>query len=114
MPPSSVPCAGPATVVFDQSLTEYDFGPDHPMSPLRVDLTMRLATELGVLDRLRVVPAPMASDALIATVHRPDLIEAVQRAGRDPSAVDGTHGLGTDDNPVFRDMHHATAHIVGA
>ena len=56
MSQSSVPCSGPATVVFDQSLTEYDFGPEHPMSPLRVDLTMRLATELGVVgDRLRVV-----------------------------------------------------------
>ncbi|MFC6342155.1 acetoin utilization protein AcuC, partial [Nocardioides hankookensis] len=115
MAQSSVECSGPATVVFDQSLTEYDFGPEHPMSPLRVDLTMRLATELGVVgDRLRVVPAPMASDDLIATVHRPELIEAVVRAGRDPRANDGVHGLGTDDNPVFHDMHHATAHIVGA
>ena len=108
-------CPGPATVVFDQSLTEYDFGPGHPMSPLRVDLTMRLATELGVVgDRLRVVPAPVASEDVIATVHRPDLIEAVMRAGRDPRSVDGEHGLGTDDNPVFRGMHEATAHIVGA
>jgi len=108
-------CPGPATVVFDPSLTEYDFGPEHPMSPLRVDLTMRLATELGVVgDRLRVVPAPVASDDLIATVHRPDLIEAVLRAGRDPGALDGAHGLGTEDNPTFPGMHHATAHIVGA
>jgi len=85
------------------------------MSPLRVDLTMRLATELGVVgDRLRVVPAPVASEDVIATVHRPDLIEAVMRAGRDPRSVDGEHGLGTDDNPVFRGMHEATAHIVGA
>ena len=45
-------CAGPATVVFDPSLTEYDFGAAHPMSPIRVDLTMRLAGDLGVLDRL--------------------------------------------------------------
>ena len=45
---SSVQCLGPASVVFDPSLTEYDFGPEHPMSPLRVDLTMRLATELGI------------------------------------------------------------------
>ena len=81
-------CSGPATVVFDQSLTEYDFGPEHPMSPLRVDLTMRLARELGVLgERLRVVPAPMASDDLIATVHTPDLIEAVVKAGSDPDRV---------------------------
>jgi acetoin utilization protein AcuC len=115
MPQSSDQCSGPATVVFDQTLTEYDFGPEHPMSPLRVDLTMRLATELGVVgDRLRVVPAPMASDDLIATVHTPDLIAAVTKAGQDPTAYDAVHGLGSDDNPIFSDMHHATAHIVGA
>jgi acetoin utilization protein AcuC len=115
MSPSAVTCSGPATVIFDQSLTEYDFGPEHPMSPLRVDLTMRLATELGILgDRLRVVPPPMASDDLIATVHTQDLIAAVTKAGQDPSAYDGVHGLGSDDNPIFPDMHHATAHIVGA
>jgi acetoin utilization protein AcuC len=108
-------CQGPAVVVFDSTLAEYDFGPAHPMSPLRVDLTMRLATDLGLLgDRLHAVPAPVASDDLIATVHDPDLIEAVMKAGTDPHLFDPTHGLGSDDNPVFRDMHHATAHIVGA
>ncbi|WP_243056280.1 acetoin utilization protein AcuC [Nocardioides sp. SR21] len=103
-------CQGPATVVFDQSLTEYDFGPDHPMAPMRVDLTMRLAADLGVLGRgLRQVAAPMASEDLLATVHDPALIEAVQRA-----TYDERFGLGTDDNPVFPGMHHASAHIVGA
>jgi acetoin utilization protein AcuC len=115
MSQSPVECSGPATVVFDQTLTEYDFGPDHPMSPLRVDLTMRLATELGVLgERLRVVAPPMASDDLIATVHRRDLIEAVTKAGQNPGGFDSAHGLGSEDNPIFRDMHHASAHIVGA
>jgi len=107
-------CAGPASVVFDPSLTEYDFGPNHPMSPVRVDLTMRLAQDLGVLDRLVRVPAPMADAGLIATVHDPALIEAVARAGADPRAFEPAFGLGTDDNPVFRDMHHAAAHVVGA
>jgi acetoin utilization protein AcuC len=107
-------CEGPATVVFDPSLIEYDFGPAHPMSPLRVDLTMRLAEDLGALDGLRRVPAPVADEDLIATVHRPSLIEAVMRAGRTPGAYDEQHGLGTDDNPTFAGMHHAAAHIVGA
>jgi acetoin utilization protein AcuC len=107
-------CQGPATVVFDRSLTEYDFGPAHPMSPLRVDLTMRLAEELGVLDGLRQVPAPMASDDLLATVHDVEFIEAVKRAGTTPGVYDERHGLGTDDNPTFPGMHQATAHIVGA
>ena len=107
-------CRGPATVVFDPTLTEYDFGPSHPMSPIRVDLTMRLAADLGVLDALPTVAAPVADDELIGTVHEAGLIDAVRRAGADPAGFEPTHGLGSDDNPVFRDMHRAAAHVVGA
>jgi acetoin utilization protein AcuC len=108
-------CAGPSTVVFDPSLTEYDFGPHHPMAPIRVDLTMRLARDLGVTDGVhtRVVPAPMATLDQIATVHDPQLIEAVERAGRTQQPEEQV-GLGTDDNPVFAGMHEAAAHVVGA
>ncbi|WP_244931236.1 acetoin utilization protein AcuC [Nocardioides sp. W7] len=108
-------CEGPATVVFDSSLTEYNFGPAHPMSPLRVDLTMRLATELGVVGAgaLRTVPAPIADADLLATVHDPAMIEAVMRAGS-TVAPDEAFGLGTDDNPVFAGMHDAASHVVGA
>jgi len=110
-------CCGPATVVFDPSLTEYDFGDAHPMSPVRVDLTMRLAEALGVVgpgSGLRMVDAPVADDDLIATVHDASLIEAVQRLGADPTGSDERHGLGSEDNPVFHDMHRAAAHVVGA
>ncbi|MCB0908566.1 MAG: acetoin utilization protein AcuC, partial [Nocardioidaceae bacterium] len=107
-------CPGPATVVFDKALTEYNFGPEHPMSPIRVDLTMRLAEQLGVLERLTVVPAPIATEDLIATVHDPALIESVTRAGTIPGYTDLSRGLGTDDDPVFEGMHHAAAHVVGA
>ena len=107
-------CSGPATVVFDPSLTEYDFGPSHPMSPVRVDLTMRLAAELGVLDRLRVVPAPMATHEQLASVHDEELIAAVAKAGTTPGWTDEARGLGTEDDPVFPGMHVAAAHVVGA
>ncbi|GAA5144848.1 acetoin utilization protein AcuC [Nocardioides marinquilinus] len=123
-------CEGPAVVVFEPSLTAYDFGPGHPMSPLRVDLTMRLAAELDVVSavgsmgdvgsvgsRLRTVPAPIATDEQVATVHEERLIEAVRRQGRRPgSDADAAErlGLGTDDNPVFAGMHEAAAHVVGA
>lgn len=115
---------GPACTVFDRTLTEYDFGASHPMNPARVDLTMRLAEDLGVVrhgasaevhhDGLAVVGAPMASDDLLLTVHHEALVESVQRIGADPSRLDLDRGLGTDDNPTFEGMHHASAHIVGA
>jgi acetoin utilization protein AcuC len=109
--------AGTACVVFDQSLCEYDFGTTHPMNPIRVDLTMRLAGELGVTGPggLQVVSAPMAGDDLVATVHEAAFIEAVQRAGADPhSGADPRRGLGTEDDPTFKGMHEAAAHVVGA
>jgi acetoin utilization protein AcuC len=110
--------AGSACVVFDKTLTDYDFGPAHPMSPLRVDLTMRLAEELGVTGPngagLPRVNAPVAPDDLIATVHTPSYMEAVQRASEDPYRFDPDHGLGSEDNPTFAGMHQASAHVVGA
>jgi acetoin utilization protein AcuC len=111
--------SGPACVVFDPSLTDYDFGPSHPMAPIRVDLTIRLADELGVLANgarpgLQRVPAPVASDDLLATVHDPRFIEAVQKVSNDPYLIDEQHGLGTPDDPVFEGMHQASAHVVGA
>ncbi len=107
-------CSGPASIVFDPTLTDYNFGPTHPMSPVRVDLTMRLADELGVLEGIKRVDAPMASTEQIAMVHDEALIDAVFRAGTTPGWVDLSCGLGTDDNPVFADMHLASAHVVGA
>ena len=97
-------------MVFEESLTEYDFGPTHPMSPLRVRLTVALARELGVLPE--EVPAPVAGDELIGRVHSEALIAAVRRMRQ--GSVDVAHGLGTEDNPTFDRMHHACAHVVGA
>ncbi len=111
-------CSGPSTVVFDSRLTEYNFGAQHPMSPIRVDLTMRLADSLGLVGsgagQLRMVDAPIADDELIATVHDARLIEAVTRMGHQPGPGEEQLGLGTDDNPVFLGMHEAAAHVVGA
>jgi acetoin utilization protein AcuC len=112
--------SGPACLVFDSTLTDYDFGSTHPMSPLRVDLTVRLARELEVLadaegsPGLETVPAPVASNELVATVHDADYIDAVQRVGKDPHQVIEDRGLGTPDNPTFEGMHEASAHVVGA
>ena len=35
-------------VAWDERLTDYHFGPGHPLAPVRVELTMRLAHEFGL------------------------------------------------------------------
>ena len=77
--------AGPLTLAWDERLTGYDFGPGHPLAPVRVELTMALARELGVLALPSVSvldPAP-AQPGELELVHDPAYIDAVRQAGRD-------------------------------
>jgi len=98
-------------VFWDERLTSYDFGPEHPMNPVRVDLTMALARELGVFDApgVSLQEFTPAGDDLLRLVHDQAYIDAV-RAGR----PDPARGLGLADNPVFPGMHDASALVAGA
>jgi acetoin utilization protein AcuC len=100
-------------VVWTPELLGYDFGPGHPMAPLRLDLTVRLARALGLLDLpgVRVVGAEPATDAVLETVHEPGYVAAVRRAS-DGGPGDPSRGIGTEDDPVFPGMHEAAARIV--
>ena len=100
-------------VVWDRALLAYDMG-DHPLNPVRVELTMALARDLGVLDRpgvQMITPAP-ADDADLRRIHRADYLDAVRLASSDPFFRGW--GLNTPDNPVFDGMHEASARICGA
>lgn len=112
-------------VSWDERLTEYDFGPRHPLAPIRVKLTVELARAFGVLTAggVTLAPAGPASDEQLRLVHDPAYIEAVQRAGllaatRELQASDLApllrHGLGTEDDPIFPGMHEAAALVTGA
>nr|WP_026316628.1 acetoin utilization protein AcuC [Actinokineospora enzanensis] len=100
-----------AAVVWDPALLGYDMGDDHPFNPIRLELTLRLARSLGVLDDVGFLAPEPAADADLARVHTAEYIAAVRAA---PDASWGVgHGLGTADNPVFADMHAASALVVG-
>lgn len=104
-------------VVWDEALRAYDFGPGHPLAPIRVQLAMRLAREFGLLESPGVeVLAPVVPATLeqIADVHDLEYIAAVQRASLDPRDADAGRGLGTPDDPAFLGMHEASALVAGA
>src|ERR1700722_7687979 len=99
-------------VAWDDRLTGYDFGPGHPMAPIRLKLTMELAQAFGLGRQEGVsvqVPAP-ATVAELELVHDPTYIGLVRLAGSPDQAPDKQeltsrvllmHGLGTADDPVF-------------
>ena len=87
----------PVAVVWADELGAYDFGPDHPLAPVRVELTMSLARAFGVLDlpNVEVITPDVVDDELLQLVHSPDYIDAVRA-----EAANGRFGLGTPDVPV--------------
>jgi acetoin utilization protein AcuC len=107
-------------MAWDDRLTRYDFGPGHPLAPVRVELTVELARDFGVLGTPGVsVTAPEPADiAELELVHDPGYIGIVRQVSDEPSALDlrtlFRYGLGTPDDPVFRGMHEASALVAGA
>jgi acetoin utilization protein AcuC len=112
-------------VSWDERLTSYDFGPQHPLAPIRVKLTMELAQAFGVLTRAGVAlsAAPPASEDELELIHDRGYVAVVKSAGaisagRNHERLDAPtllrHGLGTADDPVFAGMHEASALVAGA
>jgi acetoin utilization protein AcuC len=102
------PCR--TSVVWGDGYLRYDFG-EHPMTPIRLDLTMRLARLMGVLDRVAVCAPVPATEAELLAVHSADYLAAVRTASSDPGYLG--YGLGSADNPVFDGMYDAAALIAG-
>jgi acetoin utilization protein AcuC len=99
-------------VIWDRRMLGYDLGGDHPLHPLRWDLTWTLAGELKVLDAYDVRAPEPADDRTLGWVHTPGYIAAVRAASSSVPMSVG-HGLGTDDNPIFPGMHENAALIAG-
>lgn len=99
-------------MVWDPALLNYKFNATHPMDPVRLELTERLCRELGVFDapNLSMLVPGLASDEQLLSVHDREYIEAVKRAA-ESGEPNGGCGLGTEDTPVFADMHEGAARI---
>jgi acetoin utilization protein AcuC len=101
------------TVVWDDEFLAYDMGPEHPLNPVRLALTVSLARQLGVLDRptvTTVAPRPAGED-LLTLVHDPAYLDVVRAAPGHPWGIG--HGFESADNPIFPHMYEASALIAG-
>ena len=96
----------------------YDFGSSHPLRPERVLITYEHIRALDLLYRPNVTQekSRIATDDEIAAVHDREFIETVQ--GIDSGELSERHGLpfglGTPDDPIFSEMHAASAAVCGA
>jgi acetoin utilization protein AcuC len=104
-------------LVWDERLASYSFGPDHPLNPRRLELTLSLCRALGLLDESVPVLQPRpATEEELELVHAPEFIQIVKQLsipGADPRPG-LKYGLGTDDVPIVPGMHEAASLIAGA
>ncbi|WP_406137509.1 acetoin utilization protein AcuC [Streptomyces sp. NBC_01089] len=105
--------SGRGLLMWDEAVTKYDFGPGHPMDPVRLALTMGLVRAYGLDGAVDVVAARPAGESTLRLVHRADYLDAVRAASVDPAAADLSYGLGTPDDPAFAGMHEVSALIAG-
>ncbi|MFF0425795.1 acetoin utilization protein AcuC [Streptomyces sp. NPDC004520] len=105
--------SGRALLMWDEAVTQYDFGSEHPMDPVRLALTMSLVRAYGLDRAVDVAAAKPAGDSTLRLVHREDYVAAVRAASADPRRADQAYGLGTVDDPAFAGMHEASALIAG-
>ncbi|WP_370328343.1 acetoin utilization protein AcuC [Euzebya sp.] len=108
---------GVTALIWDDQDLRYDFGPDHPLKPIRVELTVDLIRACG-LDRgpgvLTLPRDPFDVDDLL-DLHTAPYVDAVMRMSADPDPRgDLRFGLGPGDTPVFAGMHEASMEVCGA
>ncbi|NBM20861.1 acetoin utilization protein AcuC [Streptomyces sp. GC420] len=105
--------SGRTQLMWDEAVTGYDFGSDHPMNPVRLALTRGLIDAFGLDRAVDVVAARAAGESTLRLVHRDDYIAAVRAVSQDPGSANGAYGLGTTDDPAFAGMHEVSALIAG-
>lgn len=111
------PGAHQAALVWGDRPLRYDFGPQHPLKPVRVELTVALIRACGLTDADHVATVPPAEvgDDEVRWLHRSDYVEAVTWLSEHPDpAGNPRYGLGAlGDNPVFGGMHEASLEVCG-
>jgi acetoin utilization protein AcuC len=101
--------------VFSEELLNYKFSSQHPFNQFRLKLTVDLLHRHNALEHKHVIAPRLATDEELSLVHDPSYIDAVRMAGHGqlPKEVAENYGLGTEDTPIFPNMHEASALLVG-
>lgn len=108
--------------VFSEDFYKYNFGSEHPLRPIRLELTYKLMKLMGLLDnpRLKIVQPKMATPEEIYLAHHKEYVDLVKKYSNLPieqfykDYPRGHFGLGTMDDPVFPGMYEASALVAGA
>ncbi|MCX6023312.1 MAG: acetoin utilization protein AcuC [Chloroflexi bacterium] len=107
-----------AALVYANELAQHVLRADHPMRPIRLQMTSDLINAYGLLERpeaLLALPRPASAEELLS-IHTAEYIEAVQSLSeRRGHLIPGAFGFSeSGDNPVYSGMWEAALLSTGA
>jgi acetoin utilization protein AcuC len=104
-----------SSFVFSEDLLKYKFNSDHPFNQFRLTLTVDLLKKVDALSSHQICIPRIATEEELYLIHDPDYVNAVKLAGLGQISEDiaENFGMGTEDNPIFPQMHEATSLQVG-
>ena len=108
---------GATALVWNDEELEYDFGPDHPLKPIRVELTVELIRqcELDQGPGVATIERDGFSMDQLLQLHTEEYVEVVRELSQRPTRAGNMRfGLGPGDTPVFAGMHDVSMEVCGA
>ncbi|HWO75456.1 MAG TPA: acetoin utilization protein AcuC [Bacillus sp. (in: firmicutes)] len=101
--------------IFSDKLLQYKFGGQHPFNQFRLTLTLDLLKCLDAIEETHIMAPRKATEEDLRLIHSPSFIDAVKLAsiGQIDAEMAEAYGLGTEDTPIFPNMHEASSYIVG-
>ena len=96
-------------VVYGPHSLDYDFGPEHPLTPRRFGPSIELMRSVGAEN---FIEPREATDAELRRLHTAEYIDVVKTFAHDPWRPP-TMGIGPGDCPPFEGMHEASATVAG-
>jgi acetoin utilization protein AcuC len=102
---------GKTGLVWDEGFLNYNFGPQHPLRPIRVKLTYELIRSKGILQQetVEVIKPRLASREEILLFHEEEYVRLVEQYSKKGSGL-----LDMGDTPAFKGCYEATSLVVGA
>lgn len=104
-----------AVFIYSPEQLDYKFSETHPFNQKRLQLTMDLLKQINALQPEQIKTARVATDEELLLGHDATYIDIVKRAGHDElrNGEGEVYGIGTEDTPIFKNMHEASAMFVG-
>ncbi|WP_088103844.1 acetoin utilization protein AcuC [Halalkalibacter urbisdiaboli] len=101
--------------IYSNSQLAYRFSKTHPFNHLRLHLTHDLLFKSNSIKESDIILPRVATDEELHLIHDHAFVEAVKKAGQSQlePEIAANYGLGTEDTPIFENMHNAAALIVG-